>query len=266
MRNASLIGRIAAVGALMVALVAVAVILLSSGSTYQVRAIFQNASQIVTGDLVEVAGNKIGTVSQIALTSNGQAQLTLKISNGAFDPLRAGTTATVRAVSLTGIANRYVDLRVGPPNRPVIANNGVIPETNTTSAVDLDQLFNTLNGPTRKGLQNLFLGSASQYAGEGKVAQAAWAYLNPAVAASSMLFREVNRNTPQFTNFLVKTSHLVTNLASRSADLTGLVGHLSTTTGTLAARARAARPIAARAAGLHAAREHDVRQPAQRTR
>jgi phospholipid/cholesterol/gamma-HCH transport system substrate-binding protein len=233
-RNASVIGRIAAVGALMVALVAVAVILLSSGSSYQVRAIFQNASQLVTGDLVEVAGNKIGTVSQIALTSNGQAQLTLKISNGAFDPLREGTTATVRAVSLTGIANRYVDLRVGPPNRPVIANDGVIPETNTTSAVDLDQLFNTLNGPTRKGLQNVFLGSASQYAGEGKVARAAWAYLNPAVAASSMLFREVNRNTPQFTNFLVKTSRLVTNVARRSADLTGLVGHLSTTTGTLA--------------------------------
>ena len=50
-----------------------------------------------------------------------------------------------------------------------------------------------------------------------------------------MLFHEINRNTGQFTNFLVKTSDLVTNVARRSADLTGLVGHLSTTTGALAA-------------------------------
>ena len=33
------------------------------------------------GDLVEVAGNSVGTVSDIALTPQGQAQLTLQISN-----------------------------------------------------------------------------------------------------------------------------------------------------------------------------------------
>lgn len=204
-----MIGRVAAVAALVVALVAVTVIVLSNGTTYQVRAIFENASQIVTGDLVEVAGNQVGTVSNIALTPNGQAQLTLQINNGAFEPLREGTTATVRAVSLSGIANRYVDLRLGPPNRPAIADNGVIPATETTSAVDLDQLFNTLNGPTRRGLQNVFLGSASQYQDAGRLAQAAWAYLNPAVAASSTLFAQINRNTGHFTNYLVKTSRLV---------------------------------------------------------
>ncbi len=235
MRNSSLIGRVAAVAAIGVVLVAVVVILFSSGSTYKVRAIFQNASQIVNGDLVEVAGNEIGTVSNVALTPDGQAQLTLNITNGAYKQLRRGTTATIRAVSLTGIANRYVSLQLGLPNRAVIPDNGVIPATKTTSAVDLDQLFNTLNGPTRRGLQNVFLGSASQYAGEGKVARAAWAYLNPAVAASSTLFRQVNRNTGQFTNFLVKTSKLVSTAATRSADLSALVDHLSTTTGALAA-------------------------------
>ena len=169
MRNTSVIGRIAAVAALAVAMVAVGVILLSSGSSYQVKAVFQDASQIVSGDPVEVSGNSVGTVSGITLDPAGQAVLTLSISNGAFNPLRQGTTATVRSVSLSGIANRYVDLRIGSPNRPAIANNGVIPETNTTSAVDLDELFNTLNAPTRKGLQNVFLGSASQYAkGEGR--------------------------------------------------------------------------------------------------
>ncbi|MGI8506706.1 MAG: MlaD family protein [Solirubrobacteraceae bacterium] len=235
MRNSSVIGRVAAVAAIAVALVAVAVILLSGGSTYKVRAVFQNASQIVSGDLVEVAGNQIGTVSGLALTPGGQAQLTLNITNKAYEPLRQGTLATVREASLSGIANRYVELRLGSPNAPKIPNNGVIRASDTTSEVDLDELFNTLNGPTRKGLQNVFLGSAAQYKNAGKLAQPAFAYLNPAVAASSTLFSEINRNTGQFTNFLVKTGNLVSDLSQRSSDLSGLISHLSTTTQALAA-------------------------------
>ena len=64
--------------------------------------------------------------------------------------------------------------------------------------------------------------------------QAAWKYLNPAVAASSVLFEQINHNTKSFTDFLVKTGHLMSDIASRQSDLTGLVQHLSTTTGALA--------------------------------
>jgi phospholipid/cholesterol/gamma-HCH transport system substrate-binding protein len=230
------IGRLAALAAVGVALVAVAVIVLSGGTTYQVRAVFTNASQIVSGDLVEVSGSQIGTVSNIALTPDGMAQLTLDITNKAYDPLPSGTQATVRELSLSGIASRYVDLRMGASNAPKIADNGVIPASNTTSEVDLDLIFDTLNGPTRKGLQDVFLGSAAQNRGKGKLEQAAFAYLNPAVAASSALFREINRNSGQFTNFLVKTGNLVTDVAQRSSDLSGLIQHLATTTGALAAQ------------------------------
>ncbi len=235
MRSASLIGRIAAVAAIAIAIVAVAVILLSSGSTYQVRAIFQNASQIVQGDLVQVAGNSVGTVSGIAITPQGQAELTLQISNGAYAPLRQGTTATIRELSLSGIANRYVALNLGPPNAPRIVNNGVISANNTTSEVDLDQIFDTLTPRTLRGLQQVFTGSAAQFKGNSKLAQQALAYLNPAVAASSTLFNQITRNnSSNFTKFIVKTSGLVTTVAQRSADLSGLIQHLSTTTQALA--------------------------------
>jgi phospholipid/cholesterol/gamma-HCH transport system substrate-binding protein len=234
MRNSSVIGRVAAVAAVAVALVAVAIIVLSSPSSYQLRAVFANASQIVSGDLVEVSGTSIGTVSNIALTPSGQAQLTLNISNHAYNPLRQGTQATIRELSLSGIASRYVDLHPGPPGNPAIHTNGVIPTADTTSEVDLDEIFNTLNGPTLKGLQDVFQGSASQVKGAGQKMQAAFQYLNPAVAASSALFRELNRNTGDFTNFITKTGKLVSDVASRSSDLSGLVSHLSTTTQALA--------------------------------
>jgi phospholipid/cholesterol/gamma-HCH transport system substrate-binding protein len=233
-RNSSVIGRSAAIAAVAIAVVAVAIIVLSGGSTYTVKAVFENASQIVNGDQVEVAGNSIGSVSDVALTPDGQAELTLQINDSNYHPLRQGTEATVRLTSLSGIANRYIDLRLGPGTAPTIPDNGVIPTQNTTSAVDLDELFNTLDAPTRKGLQNVIQGSASQNAGQGQKMQAAFQYLNPAVASASVLFREINRDTAKFTHFIVATSGLVTDLASRSGALSGLVSNLSTTVGALA--------------------------------
>ena len=231
-----MIRRVAAVAAVAVAVVAVVLILLGSGSSYQVRAVFINASQIVTGDQVQVGGNPVGSVSNIELTPNGQAQLTLKITNSAFMPLKEGTEATVRQTSLSGVANRYVDLRLGPATAQSIPDNGVISTNNTTSAVDLDQLFNTLNAPTLKGLQDVIQGSASQYAGRGKLAQAGWAYLNPAIASSATLFAEIDRDTGNFTNFVVQSGKLVTTLSKRSSALGGLVSNLATTTEALASQ------------------------------
>jgi phospholipid/cholesterol/gamma-HCH transport system substrate-binding protein len=236
MRNSSLIGRVAAFAAVAIAIVAVVVILLSGGSSYQVKAIFTNASQLVPGDQVQVAGNPVGSVSKITLTPSGQAELTLTINSSTYEPLHQGTDATVRLTSLSGIANRYVDLRLGSGTAAKIPNGGVIPTSDTTSAVDFDQLFNTLDGPTRKGLQNVIQGSAAQYANAGKKAQAAWQYLNPAVASSSLLFRELNRDTSKFTNFIVKSGNLVSDIAHRQSDLSGLVQHLNTTTQALAAQ------------------------------
>jgi phospholipid/cholesterol/gamma-HCH transport system substrate-binding protein len=111
-----------------------------------------------------------------------------------------------------------------------------MPASSTTSEVDLDQLFNTLDAPTRKGLQNVIQGSAAQYKGYGPMARRAFVYLNPAIATASMLFRELNRDTPKFTRFVVNSGNLVSDLAQRSSDLSGLVQNLGQTTGALAAQ------------------------------
>ena len=234
MRNPSVIGRTAAIAAVALAVVAVAAIVLRGGSSYKVNAIFENASQIVTGDLVQVSGNNVGTVSNISLTPSGQAKLTLSINDSTFNELRQGTIATVREVSLSGIANRYVDLRLGPATGTPIPNNGTIPTGDTASEVDLDEVLDTLDAPTRRALQGVIQGSAAQYAKEGQKMQAAWQYLNPAIASSSVLFHEINRDTNKFTHFIVNSSNLVSDIATRRSDLAGLVQNLSSTTGALA--------------------------------
>src|SRR3954469_1244428 len=142
----------------------------SGGSGYTVTATFENAGQLVKGNYVEVAGRPVGKVKSIELDPHAQARVKLSVGSG-FDPLHEGTTAVVRATSLSGIANRYVEIHPGPNSAPKIDDGGEIGSDRTQAPVDLDQLFNTLDPKTRKGLQDIIQGGATQYG--GKSAQAA---------------------------------------------------------------------------------------------
>jgi phospholipid/cholesterol/gamma-HCH transport system substrate-binding protein len=232
-----MIGRIAAVAAIVIAVGVVAIVLVGSGSTdFTVRAQFQNASQLVKGNLVQVAGDRVGDVTDINLTRDGQAEITMRITDPDYAPLRKGTEATVRQASLSGVANRYVDLRLPPETKSSadMRDGDVIPATETTTAVDLDQLFNTFDPQARKALQGVIRGFATQYGGRGEEANKGFLYLNPALASSSRLFEELNRDTPLLKRFIVSSSKLVTDVADRRDDLAGLVDNLADTTGAIA--------------------------------
>src|SRR5687767_8940571 len=116
---------------------------------YTVKARFQNASQLVKGNLVQVSGQSVGKVENIDLTPDGQAEITMSIDSDRA-PLRRGTRAIVRQASLSGIANRYVDLTLPADGAPAIPDGGVIGQDATTSAVDLDQIFDTLDEGTAR--------------------------------------------------------------------------------------------------------------------
>jgi phospholipid/cholesterol/gamma-HCH transport system substrate-binding protein len=216
--------------AIAAAAVLAALLLLGGGAGgYTVKARFQNASQLVKGNLVQVSGQEVGKVEHIDLTPDGQAEITMSIEDD-HAPLRRGTRAIVRQASLSGIANRYVDLTLPADSAPRIPDGGVIGQDATTSAVDLDQVFNTFDPETRKDLQAVFKGSAKQHAGQGQEFSEGMLYLNPALSASSKLFNELNRDTPLLERFVVASSKLVTDVADRRDDLAGLVDHLATTT------------------------------------
>ena len=202
--------RVRLAAALAIGIAAVfAVWALVGGDSYQVRARFQAATQMVKGNEVKIAGRPVGLVKKIELTADGEAELTLEIEDE-FVPLREGTQATLRIASLSGVVNRYVDLRI-PPAPPggggddELPDGGVIASSATTSAVDIDQLFALFDKKTRKGLTNVIRGSAAQYEGAGKAQNEGWRYLNPSLVAAERLFAEINRDTPLFERFVVES-------------------------------------------------------------
>jgi phospholipid/cholesterol/gamma-HCH transport system substrate-binding protein len=230
LRGTAPLARIAALAALIAAAAFIAVTLLrGAGESYEVNARFENASQLVKGNLVQVSGMPAGKVEEIRLTDDGQAELTLSIDDR-YAPLRRGTHATVRQASVSGVANRYVELRLPGGHAPAIPDGGTLTQESTTTAVDLDEIFNTLDEPTREDIQKVLKGSDAQHAGRGAQMNAGLLYLNPNLSSTSRLFRELNADSKLLERFVVASSQLVTDLADRREDLAGLVDHLATTT------------------------------------
>jgi phospholipid/cholesterol/gamma-HCH transport system substrate-binding protein len=230
--NPSFARRAVSVGAVVLAIVVAAVILFVGDSGYRVTAEFINAGQLVNGNEVRVAGNTVGTVDEVDVSSDGRAEVSFTVE-GDYAPLRRGTKAIIKQTSLSGIANRYVDLHLGPDGGEEIEDGGRIDADQTETAVELDQVFDLFDEETRGSLQDFIKGQADTLRGRGRELRAGIHYLNPALSTGSRLFEELTEDEALLEKFLVDSGTLVNTLASRRDDLTGVVSNLNSTFGAL---------------------------------
>jgi len=226
--------------AALAAIVLVVLVLVSvEGSPYTVKADFVTASQLVKGNAVKVSGNAIGSVGDISLTGDGKARVTLKIDAEGYHPLRRGTRATIRQTSLSGVANRYVDLQLGGADGADIPDGGRLATESTSAAVDLDQVFDTFDPEARRGVQKSVELLRDFQAGNEEEANAALRYLNPALSSSARLFAELDRSRPDFERFIAETARLVTDVSARDGELADLTRNLARTTSALTSNGEA---------------------------
>jgi phospholipid/cholesterol/gamma-HCH transport system substrate-binding protein len=208
------------------------VVLFGGSSSHKYHLLFENGGQLVKGNQVLVAGQPIGGVDDITLTNDSQAEVTISVD----EPLHEGTTAVIRATSLSGIANRYVSIAPGPNNAAELKDGATLTGDKTTSPVDLDQLFNTFTPRTRKALQNVIQGSASLYAGHTEGARQTYKYFAPGLASARRLFAELNRDSRAFSQFLVQGSQALGAIAERRGDLAALTSNANQALGAIASQ------------------------------
>jgi phospholipid/cholesterol/gamma-HCH transport system substrate-binding protein len=229
------VGRIAAIVALGGAVLVAALLLFGHKDSYTVTAHFSNASQLVKGNQVEVAGVAAGTIDDISLAEDGTALVKMTI-NGDYAPLREGTVATIRAQSLSGIANRYIQLQMPTAEEAggPIKDGGMLPLSQTVSEVDLDQLFNTFDQKTIGHFKDVIKGFARAYDGVGPQTNRGFHYLNPFLSTSRQVFGELTRDENRFRHLIVDTASLSGALAERSDDLEQFVSNADTAFGAIA--------------------------------
>ncbi len=120
------------------AVLAVTIGNLSFGGSKEYRAEFVDATGVVEGDDVRIAGVKVGTVREITVVDRDRALVTFDVDDEVA--LRESTHAGIRYRNLVG--QRYISLTDEVGDTARLEEGATIPVARTTPALDLTVLFN----------------------------------------------------------------------------------------------------------------------------
>lgn len=224
--------RIATIAALAVAVIALAVVILGGNGERRYNLLFQNASQLVNDNQVLVGGQPVGSVESIELTDDNLARVVV----GVEQELHEGTTATIRATSLSGVANHYVSVSPGPNSNPPLEEGATLGLASTTTPVDIDQFFNTFPAPVRRGLGQFIRGNAAWYAGRGEDANQTFKYLGAGFNRAGAFAGELTADERLLSRFLVSSSRLGTAVSERGAELSSAIANANVAFGAIASQ------------------------------
>jgi phospholipid/cholesterol/gamma-HCH transport system substrate-binding protein len=223
--------RIAAIVGLAIVVIALAVVLFGGNGSHKYKLVFQNAAQLVPDNQVLIGGQPVGSVESIGLTDDNLAEIEVSVDQ----QLHEGSTAVIRATSLSGVANHYISVSPGPNSNPELDDGAVLGLGSTTTAVDLDQFLNTFPNPVRRALGEFIRGNAEQFSGRGEEANATFKYFGPALNRTGAFVRELNADQNLLERFVVSSAKLSTTVAQRGNELSSAISNASTAFGAIAA-------------------------------
>lgn len=109
-------------------------------SSYQVKAVFSDATGVLRGDLVKIAGVDVGKVADFEV-SEGHATVTMELDSEFKLP--ENTLVEIKYRNLLG--QRVINLvRPEVPSNTMLEDGETIPLAQTTPALDLSVVFNNL--------------------------------------------------------------------------------------------------------------------------
>jgi phospholipid/cholesterol/gamma-HCH transport system substrate-binding protein len=222
--------RVAVIAALAVVVIALGAILLGGGGGHRYNLLFQNASQLVPDNQVLIGGQPVGSVESIELTDDNLAEVKISVEQ----ELHEGSTAVVRATSLSGVANHYVSIEPGPNDNPPLEDGATLGLSETTTPADLDLLFNSFPARVRRGFADFIQGQAAFYAGRGEDANEAAKYFAPSLNRTNAFVGELNADQRLFEQFIVNSGKLSTAVAERGDNLSNAISNASTAFGAIA--------------------------------
>jgi phospholipid/cholesterol/gamma-HCH transport system substrate-binding protein len=122
---------------------------------YEVKAVFTNAANIRKSSPVRIAGVNVGEVKSVErMGDNAEVTFTVKDEGR---PIRDDAQVEIRPrIFLEG--NFFLDVKPGSPSADELDDGGTIPVSQTSTAVQLDQILTSLQAPDRENLQKLLRG------------------------------------------------------------------------------------------------------------
>ncbi|WP_445258723.1 MCE family protein [Nocardioides aurantiacus] len=107
-------------------------------SSRNYKAVFSDATGVVKGDDIRIAGVKVGSVKEVKVVDRERAQVTFSVAKSST--VTQSSTARIRYRNLVG--QRYIALTQGVGELDPLAEDATIPMDRTEPALDLTVLFN----------------------------------------------------------------------------------------------------------------------------
>jgi phospholipid/cholesterol/gamma-HCH transport system substrate-binding protein len=229
-------------------------------SHYELHAIFNNAANIRADSPVRIAGVNVGKVESVksvcasGLTGNcdsNYSEVTFTVDSSG-QPIHSDAQLEIRPrIFLEG--NFFLDVSPGSPSAHDLGSGDTIPVTQTSTAVQLDQILTSLQAPDRANLQKLLegYGTALTHKPSAKddatqdpevqgltAAQAinkSFGYGATAARDSAIVNEALQGTAPHdLSNLIAGQARVFSALSGHESQLQGLVTNFNTVTGALA--------------------------------
>jgi hypothetical protein len=193
-----------------------------------------SGADLVVGNDVRVGGDRVGVVDEITpiREKNGKvsAILGLKLDK-IVEPLSDKSTVIVRARSALGL--KYVQITPGRSGEALAPGDTLALKQATPKPVEIDEVFNTFNAPTRVGIQNSLTGFGNALAGRGADLNTAIGALRPLVDNLTPVARNLASDQTQLARFFRSLERAAEEVAPVAEEQASLFRNLDTVFGAL---------------------------------
>jgi virulence factor Mce-like protein len=247
------------VGAVTVLVVVVAVFLAYQANqglpfvpTYKLSAELPDTQTLVPGNEVRIGGIRVGQVKSVEPVTvdnapcpndptrqciSDVAKVNMEL-NQDLDPLPVDSTMVVRALSALGL--KYLEIDRGTSSQGFRPGSTLPLTSARPEPVDIDQVFNMFDAPTRVAIQTNLLEFGNALAGRGVDLNAAIGQLKPLVEVLTPVMKNLADPNTGLSNFVSSLSATAAEVAPVAEIQGQLFADLDTT---FAAFARVARPF-----------------------
>ena len=180
------------------------------------------------GNEVRVRGQRVGQIHDISF-KEGEPRVEMQLPGG----FQVHRDANVRIRSRSLLGQKYVQVDPGTAAAGPL-EGGVIAQDRTTTVVDIVDLVDTLDAPTRAALGSAVSELGSGAAGRGPDLNALLAVAPDLLADLNVTGRSLTDEETRLAAFLVAAEQLSARFTGREAQLEALMGQLGDTLAALA--------------------------------
>jgi phospholipid/cholesterol/gamma-HCH transport system substrate-binding protein len=215
---------------------------------YRVRAVFDNASFVIPGEDVKVAGVIVGRIDDVALTRDNRAVVVLLIEDPAFQPFRRDAHCQIRLQSLIG--EQYVECEPTqshaeggklPAALPEIDSGPgegqhLLPVENTTTPVNVDLINDIYRLPQRERWRLIINEFGAGLAGNGERLREAVRRANPALRELDRVVGVLASQDRVLARLVDESDAVLKPWAARRKETAGFIDHAGATAAAAAER------------------------------